>query len=351
MSLNQIPYTNIHELNLNWILAKIKEFESRLDAIEDYGEDIATLKTDVKNLETALSNLKTSVNASLTLLNSRCTALEDGQDELKESINALYISVAEQLLSITEQFDAINASLASMKAYNDSSNLIVLNEAKEYTRERIAYLLELFSDPKDIYLVNPWNNQIINIQEFADYLYNLLHFSALTCAEFDAMGLTAAEFDSLGITCEEFDNWGKWAFFFYKAYVTESSLMEILENYATKDDIAGLATKAELEQYATLNDIKVFNPTTGLLGSVQTAILSLAALHQNGLTAKQFDDTELTAGEFDALQLTAFEFDFYGLIKFINEGIISGTLVGLTAEQYQNIVVGESGQLFTLVHS
>lgn len=349
MALNQIPYTNVHELNLDWIIAKIKEFETRLDAIEDYGDDISELRTAIANLRSSLETLKSTVNASLTALNVRCTALEDKTDSLQTAINTLYSDMETRINAIETQFSAINASILALRVYNDTSNTLILNQSKEYTRQKVAELLDLFSEPKDIYLVNPWTNQIVNVQEFANYLYDLLHFSGITCAEFDAMGLTAAEFDSLGITCEEFDNWGKWAFFFYKAYVTESSLMEILENYATLNDIAGLATKTELEHYATLNDIKVIDPTTGLLGSLQTAILSLAALHLNGVTATQFDSSDLTASEFDALNLTAFEFDFYGLIKFINDSIISGALVGITAAQWQNIVVSESGQLFTLI--
>lgn len=30
---NNFPYTNIHELNLDWILKKIKEFDETLDSI------------------------------------------------------------------------------------------------------------------------------------------------------------------------------------------------------------------------------------------------------------------------------------------------------------------------------
>ena len=38
------PYTNVHELNLDWILSKLQEFENRLEAIEDYGEEITEIQ-------------------------------------------------------------------------------------------------------------------------------------------------------------------------------------------------------------------------------------------------------------------------------------------------------------------
>lgn len=31
----QFPYTNFHELNLDWIIEKIKEFKSEIDNIDD----------------------------------------------------------------------------------------------------------------------------------------------------------------------------------------------------------------------------------------------------------------------------------------------------------------------------
>ena len=32
----QFPYANFHELNLDWILAKIKELDKKVDSIEDH---------------------------------------------------------------------------------------------------------------------------------------------------------------------------------------------------------------------------------------------------------------------------------------------------------------------------
>lgn len=349
MALNQIPYTNVHELNLDWILQKLQEFEARLEAIEDYGDEIAELQTQVANLKTALNALKSTVNASLTALNARCTALEDEDDKLKASIEALYTSVNAQIASITAQFDAINTALRALRTYNDTSNTVILNEAKAYTQEKVRELLEYFSDPHSIYVTNPWTNSICTIQEFIDYLYNLLHFAGMTCDEFDALGLTCAEFDAIGLTCEEFDNYGRWAIFFRKAYVTTPELMQILENYAKLADIADMATIEMLEHYATLNDIKVVNPVTGVYGSIQDAILSLAALHQNGLTCTQFDSMDLTATELDAIEFTAFNFDFFGLYTFLSAGTLAGVTTGITATQWANIVVGEGGQLFTTV--
>ena len=34
-SFEQFPYTNFHELNLDWIIEKIKEFKNEIDNIDD----------------------------------------------------------------------------------------------------------------------------------------------------------------------------------------------------------------------------------------------------------------------------------------------------------------------------
>lgn len=345
MALQEIPYTNLHNLNLDWIIKKIQEFEQRLEAIEDYGEEIADLQAAVANLRVSLETLKRSVNNSVTALNARCTGLEDEQDKIKLSIQQLYVNVAEDIADIESQFDAINAALRAIRTYNDSSNSVVLNQAKEYTREKVRELLEYFSDPQSIYVTNPWNNQIVTIQQMINYLYDLLHFAGMTAQEFDDLGLTAAEFDAIGLTAEEFDNYGRWAIFFRKAYVTTPELMQILENYAKASDIVDMATMTDLEHYATLNDIKVVNPVTGLSGNVQDALLSLANLHQFGLTCTQFDGMELTASAFDALNITAFEFDFVGMSFFASAGAITA-LTGLTASQWNDLYIGAGGQIY-----
>lgn len=342
MALNQIPYTNVHELNLDWIIKKLQEFEARLEAIENYDDEIEALRTAVHNLETSLSSFKSTVNSSLTALNVRCTALENKDDEILESLADLWSKVNTELTSVRNEFEAFQSALTALRAYNDSSNQIVLRDSKDYTDRKIAALLDYFEDPGMVYVVNPWTREIQTLQDFINTLPEMFNVAGFTCSEFDALGLTCNTFDSLGLICLEFDQFGKFALFLHGSYVTPDDLTV----YAKLTDLEPYATKTELEHYATLNDIKVINPCTGLIGSAQEAFISLAALHQNNVTATQFDSMDLTCTIFDGLNITTFEFDFYGLIKFINGGYITA-LTGITATQWNNIMVGAGGQLFT----
>lgn len=60
-------------------------------------------------------------------------------------------------------------------------------------------------------------------------------------------------------------------------------------------------------------DIKVYDPTTGLLSPIQTVIDNLFDVNRNNaITASEFDGIELTATAFDAIEITAFNFDTNG---------------------------------------
>lgn len=60
-------------------------------------------------------------------------------------------------------------------------------------------------------------------------------------------------------------------------------------------------------------DIKVYDPTTGLLSPIQVVINNLYDVNRtNAITCSEFDGIELTATEFDSIEITAFNFDTNG---------------------------------------
>lgn len=75
-------------------------------------------------------------------------------------------------------------------------------------------------------------------------------------------------------------------------------------------------------QYSELNkkiddviagDIKVYDPTTGLLSPIQVVINNIFDMNRtDAITASEFDLLELTATGFDEKEITAFNFDVNG---------------------------------------
>lgn len=340
--LNQIPYTNTHELNLDWIIHKLKDFEQELASIEDYDPRISAVESAVTSINSSLATIRNS----LTALNKRCNTLEDSIDDVKESINALYASVAMDIAAIQREVDSIRVQYTTLRAYIDVKDNSVLEESKNFTLQKIAALLNYFEDPGIVYVVNPFTGEIQTIQQFIDTLAEYLRYGALTAAEYDSLNLTAEEYDAMQIKALEYDMFGKYAIaFLNKAFVTVGDLNATLEDYATKAELADKADKSALNNYATLAQIKVQNPVTGELGTLQSAIDSLADFHRNGLTAEEFDNMELTATQFDNLLITAFNYDFNAKIILAQAGLIT-ILTGLTAAEYDSLYKDSTGRVY-----
>lgn len=63
----------------------------------------------------------------------------------------------------------------------------------------------------------------------------------------------------------------------------------------------------------TLGNIEVYDPTSGYLVPIQTALDNIyGASRDNALTATEYDALELTATDYDAYELTAFDYDNNG---------------------------------------
>ena len=342
MALNQIPYTNVHELNLDWVLKKLQDFQTELAAIEDYNPRIVELESAVVSIRTSLNR----INSSLTALNQRCTKLEDDLDDAKAAIQRLYQDVAQDIAAIQREVDSIRVQYTTLVAYVNSQDRIVLDKANAYTLEKVKELLDYFTEPELIFVVNPFTNEIQTIQQFIDDLAGYLRYGALTAEEYDSLQLTAEDYDAMQIKALEFDMFGKYAIaFLHKAFVTVDQISDTLSNYATKDDLENKADKSALALYALLKDIKVVNPVTGIVGSMQSAIDSLADFHRNGLTAQEFDDCELTASQFDNLLMTAFNYDYNSKILLAKAGIIT-IMTGVSAADYDSLWKDATGRVY-----
>ena len=83
---HEYPYTDFHEMNLDWILSKIKEFQERLDNIsvtilqeaKDYTDEQITLR--LAGVEAEFAAFKEQVETYLAGLDARFRDLVDYVD-------------------------------------------------------------------------------------------------------------------------------------------------------------------------------------------------------------------------------------------------------------------------------
>lgn len=93
------PYTNFHELNLDWVLRQIHTLETRMDAAEarlDAAEArLDTVESEIEAIQAEIVLIRdrlTALEGRATALEDRCTALEQRCTELENRLAALEAS-------------------------------------------------------------------------------------------------------------------------------------------------------------------------------------------------------------------------------------------------------------------
>ena len=289
MNWDLYPYTNIHELNLDWILQLIKEFREELEQIEDYGDRITQLEVETDNLErdlTALSNnlesFKRSAesthenlqrqirdnNKSITSLKSYVLDFENrNKDEHKE--------FDRRINNLVQNYAIILQDLARIRvliADGDERTLIL---AKDYADLLLEEFKREFPKLYDLYVFSPITGQIVTVQVALNELYEAYRFYAITAKEFDELGWTAEELDRKNLTALELDTNSK-----------------------------SLLQRFEREEYV------IRNPWFGDFVDFKNVLYKLVGYHIPTLNCYQRDLRELTAEELDAREYNAYYLDW-----------------------------------------
>lgn len=288
---NKYPYTDFHEMNLDFLLSSYASIITQINQVIDwanaheidYEEAIARLEA----VENEIDTFEAQVNASFDRLSqdiqNQLEAMKVEVDaevaEMKEEVNAainqFYIQFETLKNQINDEMNRLKAevrqSIAEFYNIMEANNEYVF----QYVENRLNEFINSFPEILTVYVYNPARGKVTDIQTAVYDLYDIACIWGLTASQFDSLQLTATEFDALDLTCQQFDQLG------YKLLYKDPA------NY-------------------------MYNPFNGLYEPLQDVIMDLAHLHMGGLTATDFDAKELTASEFDALDLTAFQFDWFG---------------------------------------
>ena len=82
----RLPYTNFHELNVNWILKKIKNMQTEIDDLKDR---VSALEDQTAQAAEIQSNMRTSLNDRLISLEQTISARDIENDDLHERLLVL----------------------------------------------------------------------------------------------------------------------------------------------------------------------------------------------------------------------------------------------------------------------
>lgn len=168
---NLFPYSDLHSLNLDWILSKMKEIaEQAAKAIADAANALAQVieaKTAAQNAQTAASNAQTAASNAQTAANNAATSAENAvgvAQTAQTAANAAQTAAQNATNTATAaQTAAQNAqeTATDAKTVADASTVSVNNLTKRFPVKNADIARNAVSSDKLATMVIPFN-EIIN---------------------------------------------------------------------------------------------------------------------------------------------------------------------------------------------
>lgn len=176
MAFNQFPYSNFHELNLDWVVNKVKEFNERLDSITDTILKSANAYTD-KQIQTYFTQFVQEMET-----------MREDFEKFTQIVNA-------NLTLFQTQIDQTNANvtagLKANRAYTDTA-----------IEQNNAWLLKEVSDniSNVLPVYNPFTGVSVTVQEIVDYLSALHMTNAISYTELAQAKKTVTQMIAINAT-------------------------------------------------------------------------------------------------------------------------------------------------------
>lgn len=182
---NEYPYTDFHELNLDFILKKMKELEGQLEIIKQEAIEAATENAKVY-IDEQLNSFYTEFDA----LKLQFAAVSNQVSTLTNSFNSFTTYVENEIQKIK---DTIDADIRGVLASTDQK----IADAKTEIYENLA------TELAKIKVINYFTGEKISVQDMFNYLA-MLHVS--DSIDYDTMALRAKTYSQLALLNITFTN-------------------------------------------------------------------------------------------------------------------------------------------------
>lgn len=173
---NKYPYTDFHELNLDWILKEMKDLQAAMDGLLE------------KAIEEATAAAKAYVDDQLVVIRAEFTTLQSNFDALNTNVN--------NLNNAFNTFTAnINAQITALKTYIDDGLQAQTLQTQLLIAQNNEYLLSVMeSYLTQVKVINYFTGEKVTIQDMFNYLAQL-HLS--DAIDYDTMALRALTYTYL----------------------------------------------------------------------------------------------------------------------------------------------------------
>ena len=203
------PYTNFHELNLDWLLDKMKELEGKMDGLEEQilhsVDELVTTRLnefrhEMDEFRVEMENMRTYFDNTVATLNEQYAQFVRDVDE---RISALESRLDGFYSYVDAKIDEVNRETESKIQASNNRTDYEISEAVEMLREEIA------QGVAGLKVVNYFTGELIPIQDMTNFLCTLHTENAITYDELASANIDYDDYIALHMTYEELALKGK----------------------------------------------------------------------------------------------------------------------------------------------
>ena len=288
---NKYPYTDFHELNLDWLLTTYQKIVDDIESlnlwrsthIEEYQAAMIRL-TAVENeintfeqqIEAQFDTLSRDIAAQMEQQRAEIAAyLQRTEQEINRMIVEFQNEMARIKAALIQEMNDLRAQVLRLMA--DIQSTLQANDEFifEWVNRRLQEFIDSLPEILTVMVYNPYRGEVTDIQVALNDIYSLVCIWGLTARQYDTLQLTAQEYDNLYLTAQEYDTLG------YRLLYKDPYYYMI-------------------------------DPFTGDNVLIKTVVWKLADLHKNALTASAYDALALDADTYDLKGLEAYDYDWNG---------------------------------------
>lgn len=196
--INQFPYSDLHELNLDWLIKQTKESLEKINYLTEEFAKIEVLTEEQINamIYAAIEQNNVPVYA----------AINQVRTDLMSALNSLNLDITARYKAYTD------AQIALQKIYIDNQDIFYDNLAQSYAAHALNQAKAYTDDQVLNYtmMINPITGEYQDVRIVVDDIVSYFHTDgSLTAYEYDLLDLTASAYDAYELTAYNYDFNGK----------------------------------------------------------------------------------------------------------------------------------------------